>query len=157
MGNVIMVFNMLVNKKIGSTSVVIIIFFPLLTIAGENCAPLYGKNGYTLNSSATAQRYSKNHIGTVAIAVLPGEDVSNNPSLLVGMFVKNDISAECFINDMALDSGGTNFTFYIAGLPIKYKGESSFGIGDIKNDDFKDPTLYIGALCTRTIDCSLLF
>ena len=128
----------LVNSKFGRASAMaMMLSLPFCASADDGkCSPLLSENGYTLDAPATAQAHSRQNIGEVAIAALPGDDVGNTPAILARAFKKKQIDASCFINDEELNSGGTVFSFFVAGLPITYDGKTEFGIDYLmKNKD----------------------
>lgn len=101
----------------------------------EKCEPLKEVNGHVLSAGASALSHSEENRGTIAISTIPGSDVGNVPEILAGVFKRKGVNAECFVNHTAFEEGGTQFSFYVSGLLVKYDGKSEFGIIDLKNNN----------------------
>jgi len=79
----------------------------------KQCSPLKEVNGHTANARVSAYLASEENIGEVSIWTIPGEDVGNEEKL---------------------ESGGTQFVFYVAGNAIQHNGETQFGIKDLMSN-----------------------
>ena len=102
----------------------------------EICLPLAKARrvkGLNLGADASAIIHSEDNIGTVGIAVFPGPD-ADNTSDLVKILRNNGVKVECFINDSYFPNGGTQYRFYVDGLSVDYKGQTSFGLQDIADN-----------------------
>ena len=90
--------------------------------------------GLSLNADTSANIHSRNNMGTLAIAVYPGSDMYDTPAQLTTLFRNNGVKTDCFINDIPLKKSGTQYTFYVGGLPVDYKGQTTFGIQELRDN-----------------------
>ena len=58
----------------------------------------------------------------------------DTPSQLTTLLRNNGVKADCFINDILLKKSGTVFIFYVDGVPVDYKGQTSFGIQELRDN-----------------------
>ena len=101
------------------------------------CLPLaesISVKGLSLGASTSANIHSRNNIGTLAIAVFPGSDMYDTPAQLTTLLRNNGVKADCFINHIPLKKSGTVFIFYVAGVPVEYEGQMSFGIQELRDN-----------------------
>ena len=105
-------------------------------VAQDNamCLPLTVINGQTLNSGASAMGHSQEHPGTIAISVLPGPDMRDNPSGLTRYLRSVGNEADCFINNTYMEDNGTLISLYVAGQRVTYDGHTVFGIQELRDN-----------------------
>lgn len=85
------------------------------------CAPLLpAQNGFIMNASASAHKYSKNNIGAVGISIFAGQDLGEHSpeflgTVLVNSLRRRGVEAECFVHHKEMPNG-TGINFHITGL-----------------------------------------
>ena len=121
----------------------------------EICRPLI-KGWHTdepFSADTSAGIHSEKYPGTVGIAAYPGPDLYKTPAQLIYALKKHyDVDAVCYINDSMFE-GGTQYTFWVAGGPVEYRGEDSFGIKKLRdNPDILGQVHYNALMATINAD-----
>lgn len=99
-----------------------------------HCEPLKKINGVVLDSGASAFDHSLSKQYPASIAVKPGSDIGNAPSVLTKILRAQNVEADCFIDKYVSESGKTQFSFYVAGSVIKHNGQEVFEIVELQED-----------------------
>ncbi len=108
------------------------------SVMAENnkiCLPLETtQRGEIINAGTSAMIHSNANKGTIAISAFPGPDLHNNPEQLTNLFRGAETDADCFVNNSLFQDSGTSISFYVAGLPVSYKGQEEFGITQLRDN-----------------------
>lgn len=122
----------------------------------EVCLPLETVNGQVLSSRATAKEHSyrRKEEGVIAISVRGGPDMRDNPEKLTNVFRRDGLASECLF-DPNMFQGGSKLSLYVAGVAVEYEGETTFSIGDMRENPEILRTAKRDSLLARASDTNL--